>query len=89
MENKPQTLSLSYLDYKVTEPQEVDVILPEYSIAYNPYDIWATYAVMTVTATDEAYQDVVEKYLTFYVNVAGEWTEKAVVADGNRMRISG
>lgn len=71
--NKPRSLYLSYANRRNTDSKEVGVIVPEYTLNCNDYDIWTTRATMRVVATDATYQDIVEKYITFHINENGSW----------------
>lgn len=73
--NTPQSLYLSYADRRNTESKKIDITVPPYTLICNDYDVWTTRAAMRVTATDAAYQDVIEKYISFYVNESNGWKE--------------
>lgn len=75
VENKPQTLQLNYAGRRTTDTQEVGITVPKYSIKCNDYDVWTTRATMRLIAEDAAYQDIIEKYILFYVNESGTWKE--------------
>lgn len=75
VENKVQTLQLSYAGRRTSETQTVGITVPQFTIKCNDYDVWTTYATISVTAQEAAYQEILEKYLLFYVNESGTWKE--------------
>lgn len=75
VENKEQTLQLSYAGRRTTATQNVGITVPQYTIQCNDYDVWTTRATLRLLAEDAAYQDIVEKYILFYINESGTWKE--------------
>ena len=73
IENQPQTLHLSYAGTKNTDSQYIDIIIPSYTLSFNPADIWHNRATFTVKAEDQSYQSIIEKYITFYVKENDKW----------------
>lgn len=82
VENKIQTLQLSYAG-RVTTTQNAGITVPAYTLSCNDYDIWATRATIRFTAEDASYQDIIEKYITFYTKESGSW-EKATLENTSR-----
>lgn len=73
IENQPQTIHISYAGTKNTDSQLVDIIIPTYTLSFNPADIWHNRATFTVKAEDQSYQSIIEKYITFYVKENDKW----------------
>ncbi len=71
--NTPQSVYLSYADRRTTESREIGIIVPSFTLSYNEYDVWTSRASMRVTATEAAYQSLIEKYISFYVNEDNSW----------------
>ena len=89
VENKSQELFVTFGGIKNTASQVVDIIVPDYTLNFAPADVWHNRATFTVKATDAAYQSVVEKYISFYINSGNKWEEFNPVTTGNGYSISG
>lgn len=75
VENQPLTLQLVYAGNRTTDTRTAGIDVPQYTIYCNDYDIWATRAVVNITAADATYQEAIEKYIRFYTNEGGAWNE--------------
>ena len=89
VENKAQTLQLSYAGRRNTNTQSVGITVPSYNIICNDYDVWTTRATMQLVVEDAAYQDVVEKYILFYTNENGNWKEFSPESTSRGYNITG
>ncbi|MBO7318086.1 MAG: DUF4493 domain-containing protein, partial [Bacteroidales bacterium] len=89
VENKAQTLYLSYDGYKNSEEQIIDIIVPQYTLTFLPADIWHNRATFSVKANDAAYQAIVEKYISYYVKEDDRWMSFTPTKVENGYKITG
>ncbi len=89
VENKSQTLFLSYAGFKESSKQPVNIIVPQYTINFPPADIWHNRASFVVKAVDATHQQVVEKYIKFYVKENNNWKVFTPETTSQGYKISG
>ena len=89
VENKSQTLYLSYDGLKNTAEQVVDIIVPDYTIIFPEANIWHNRATFIVKAADAAHQSAIEKYISFYQKEGDSWKTFTPEVTSKGYKISG
>ncbi|MCH5328083.1 MAG: DUF4493 domain-containing protein [Coprobacter sp.] len=81
--NRPVQVKALYRG-KIESPEvTLGVKAPAYSVVYDPADVWAHRAAVSVQAADPQYQAVVERYATYEYTPSGlgSWTPVTAPAD--------
>ena len=89
VENKSQEVFVTFGGIKNTASHTVDIQVPDYTLNFADADVWHNRATFTVKAADAAYQSVVEKYISFYINSGNKWELFNPVTTGNGYSVSG